>query len=66
MPDAIVDAVYWDHTVSQHCTCSSIHDEDNGPVVVLHYVESDSMVTVPFESFKQTESIEVRQLPGEQ
>lgn len=65
MPDAIVDAVYWDRTVSQHCTCSSIHDETSGPVVVLHYLESDSMVTVPFDTFKQTDSIEVRRLPEE-
>ena len=61
MPDAIVDAVYYDAVVNQHCICSSVHTDDDGPVVVLKYVETGATVSVPLGPFKKSESINVRQ-----
>ena len=65
MPDAIVDAIYYDRVVKDHCICSSVHDGEDGPIVVLQYVGSNSTVSVPLEPFKSTEGIEVRHLPDE-
>ena len=65
MPDAIVDAIYFDATVQQHCTCTSVESREDGPYVVLHYMDSGALVSVPVDAFRKTTSIELTQLPEE-
>lgn len=66
MPDAIPDAIYYDRTVSDYCMCSAIQETiDDEQRVVLFYLGSGSVVTVPLGAFRDTESIDVRHVPGE-
>lgn len=65
MPDAIVDAVYYDETIRQHCICASVQDGRDGPFVVLYYVQSGATPSVPLDVFKETDTLDVRHVPGE-